>query len=147
MGTLSHILRNCTHGGKFVAFWLHFILEHTFISPAPSPPVYRMDGLSTRDRTYFLKLRAHVFWVRWRWYTIIINVYMWFIVCLGHLYFVWRFGTAGCRTSRNSWWRRFSRQHVIIFYLIFSNGLRFYLTLLKSQKELIGHLYDIKIFV
>ena len=32
-----------------------------------------------------------------------VNVYTWFIVCLGSLYFMWRFGAAVCRISKKSW--------------------------------------------
>ena len=33
-------LRNCTHTGKFIAFYLRFLLGHTSVSPTTSSPVY-----------------------------------------------------------------------------------------------------------
>ena len=68
----------------------------------------------------------------------------WFI---GRLYFVWRFSAAVHRTSKKYRWRRCSRQHVRIFNLICSNGLRSSLKVLKSYDKRIRNLYDINIFV
>ena len=106
-----------------------------------------MDGPSMRNRTYFYRLWAQVFRVGWSCYTIIINVSTWFIICLGYLYFVWRFVNTVSRTSKKSWWRRCSSQHVRICDLICSNGLQLYLTIIKLHEERIRHLYDIDIIV
>ena len=106
-----------------------------------------MDGLPTRDGTYFYRSRAQVFRFGQRFYMIIVNVSSLFIVYLGRLYFVWRFGAAVCQTSKNYWWRYCPRQHVKICDSICSNGLVSYPTVLKSLYERIGHLYDIDIFV
>ena len=47
IGVLSHKLINCTH--------LRFIPGQTFVSPTPSSKVYRLDGPSMRDGTYFYR--------------------------------------------------------------------------------------------
>ena len=99
------------------------------------------------DRIYFYRSRGQVFRVRWRWYTLSINVSTWFIIFLGCLYFVWRFGTALFWTSNQSRRRICLRQHIRIWNLICSNGFRSYPKLLKLHYETIGHLYDIDIFV
>ena len=73
------------------------------------------------------------------------TITMWFIVCLGRLYFGWRFGAAICRTSKKSRWRCCSIQHVKICDLICLKK-RFAIVLfsIQSHKKRIGHLYDIE---
>ena len=75
----------------------------------------------------------------WSGYTISINISTWFIVRIGRLYFVWRFGAAVRRTSKLSLWGCCLRQQVRICDSIFSNGLWLYLTVLKLHYERIGH--------
>ena len=41
-------------GGEVIAFYLRFIPGDMFVSPTPYSLVKRLDGPSTRDRTYFL---------------------------------------------------------------------------------------------
>ena len=60
---------------------------------------------------------------------------------------MWRFVNTVSRTSKKSWWRRCSSQHVRICDLICSNGLQLYLTIIKLHEERIRHLYDIDIIV
>ena len=44
IGILSHQLRNHTHLGKYIAYYLRFIPGHAFGSQTPSSPVYRLEG-------------------------------------------------------------------------------------------------------
>ena len=99
------------------------------------------------DKTYIYRSQSQVFQVGRRWYMISTDISTWIIVCSGRFYFFSRFGAAVPQTLKKSWWRRCSRQHVIIWNLICSNGFRFYPTVLKSHYERIDHLYDINIFV
>ena len=127
MGVLSQKLINCTHLGGVIYFYLRFIPGHTFVSPTSLSPVQRLDGPSTHDGTYFYRSRAHVFWVGWRFHTMSTNIYTWFIVCFGCLYFLWIFVTTVLQTSKKFWWRCCSRQHVRIYNSICSNVLQLYL--------------------
>ena len=87
-GVLSHKSGNCTHLGKFIAFYLRFMPVYKFVSSTSSSPVYQLHGPSTRGGTYFYRSRAEVFPVGRRCYTISSNISTWFIVCFCHLYFV-----------------------------------------------------------
>ena len=135
-------------GGGVIDFYLRFIPGDTFVSPAPYSPVNHLDGPSTRDRTYFFRLQAQVFRVKRRCYTISTNIYYTlFIFWFGCLNFVWSFGDAVRRIPEKSRWCHCLRKRVRIYDSIFSNSLRSYLTVLKSNYERIGNLYDINIFV
>ena len=125
-GVLSHKLRNSTHWGELSPFTYVLYQDIRVFSPTPSSPVYQLDG------TYFYRSRALVFRVG---YTISINVS------------TWRFGAAVRKTSKKPRWRRCSWQHVRICDSVCSNGLRSFITVVKSHHERISHLYDIEILI
>ena len=119
MGVLSHKLINCTHTGKGIAFCLILIPGYKLVSPTPSSPVQQLNSPSTRDRGYFYRVQAQVFRVGTRCYTINITISTWFIIFICYLDCVWHFGAPICKTSKKSWRRCCSIQHVIIYDLIF----------------------------
>ena len=147
MGVLSHKFNKLHLYGKVVAFTYVLYCDIWVYHQRHSLQSSGWTAHQRVMRKYFHRLRAQVFRVWRRCYTISINVSTWFIIFLGYLYFVWRFGATFFRTSKNSWWCRCSRQHVRICNLICSKVLQSYLTVLKLHEERIGHLYDIEIFV
>ena len=73
-------------------------------------------------------------------------IYTWFIVCFGHLYFVWGFGTTSIELQKiicdTAFWD--SKLISMIRFVQFLYDHTF--TLIKSIFERIGHLYDIELW-